>query len=250
MNDKPVSIEKIRKLIDEKVPLRTLFESIKRLQEEYEQGHHGLRLQEVAGGYQFRTKASYSKYVQDLFRLKSLTLSASALEVLAIVAYKQPISRSEVDKIRGVDNAHILRALIEKRLIKASGRSDELGRPTIYNTTSEFLEVFSLSTIEDLPPEHELEDMANEGVGKVADIKSLVDERQSDKFMYDEASELDDLSEKINEIRVSTKFTKELVEQQKNRKIKTDVAEKSAFDLLGEYADTTGEDENSSEVDL
>ena len=104
MNDKPVSIQKIRSLIDQDIPLKVIHESLQRLQSEYEEKHHGLRLLEVAEGYQYRTKATYSKYVQDIFKINSLVLSPTALEVLAILAYKQPVSKVEVDKIRGVDS--------------------------------------------------------------------------------------------------------------------------------------------------
>ncbi len=129
MSDRPVSLLKIRNLIDEDISLRLVHESINRLQEEYETKHHGIRLQEVADGYQFRTKATYSKYVQDLLKVTSLILSPTALEVLAIIAYKQPISKTAIDKMRGVDSSHIVRGLMDKRLVKIIGRSEELGRP-------------------------------------------------------------------------------------------------------------------------
>jgi segregation and condensation protein B len=132
MSDKPVALNKIKALIDEDMPLRVIHESIIRLQEEYEVRHHGLRLVVVADGYQFRTKATYSKYVQDLFKVNSLVLSPTALEVLAIIAYKQPAAKTEVDKIRGVDSGHIVRGLIDKRLVRVVGRSDEMGRPVLY----------------------------------------------------------------------------------------------------------------------
>ncbi len=173
MSDKPVSIQKIKALIDVAMPLKVIHEALQRLQAEYEQKHHGLRLLEVAEGYQYRTKATYSKYVQDIFKINSLVLSPTALEVLAILAYKQPCSKVEVDKIRGVDSGHIVRALMDKRLVRVVGRSDELGRPVLYGTTPEFLEVFNLPDLAALPPEHELDEMSRaSNVGKIADIKT------------------------------------------------------------------------------
>lgn len=118
MCDRPISIQKIKAQIDVELPLRVVHESIARLQAEYEAKHHGLRLAEVAEGFQFRTKATYAKFVQNLFKFNALVLTPTALEVLAIIAYKQPVSRVEIDKIRGVDSSHIIRALMDKRLVK------------------------------------------------------------------------------------------------------------------------------------
>lgn len=236
MSDKPVSIQKIKALIDEEMPLKVLHESLQRLQAEYEEKHHGLRLLEVAEGYQYRTKATYSKYVQDIFKINSLVLSPTALEVLAILAYKQPVSKVEVDKIRGVDSGHIVRALMDKRLVRVVGRSDELGRPVLYGTTPEFLEVFNLPDISALPPEHELDEMSRVStVGKIADIKTLVHDGDKTRFKFDEIEELDMLSESIKNISPETDFTASLKVEEKKR-ISSDGAEiKSAFDLLEEF---------------
>ena len=236
MNDKPVSIQKIRSLIDQDIPLKVIHESLQRLQSEYEEKHHGLRLLEVAEGYQYRTKATYSKYVQDIFKINSLVLSPTALEVLAILAYKQPVSKVEVDKIRGVDSGHIVRALMDKRLVKVIGRSEELGRPVLYGTTHEFLEVFNLPDLAALPPEHELDEMSRiSTVGKIADIKTLVHEGDKARFKYDEIEELDLLSESIKNISSETEFTASLKVEEKKRMLSDGTEVKSAFDLLEDF---------------
>lgn len=235
MNDKPVSILKIKALIDEDMPLKVIHEALQRLQAEYEQKHHGIRLLEVAEGYQYRTKATYSKYVQDIFKINSLVLSPTALEVLAIIAYKQPVSKTEIDKIRGVDSGHIVRALMDKRLVKVAGRSEELGRPVLYATTSEFLEVFNLADLSALPPEHELESMSLPQVGKIADIKTLVHSGDKEKFKFDELHELDELSEAIKNIASDTDFTTSLKVEEKKRISAEGEEIKSAFDLLEEF---------------
>lgn len=236
MSDKPVSIQKIKSLIDPEMPLKVVHVALQRLQEEYEQKHHGLRLLEVAEGYQYRTKATYSKYVQDIFKINSLVLSPTALEVLAIITYKQPCSKVEVDKIRGVDSGHIVRALMDKRLVKVTGRSDELGRPVLYGTTPEFLEVFNLPDLAALPPEHELDEMSRaSSVGKIADIKNLVNDGDKAKFKFDEIEELDMLSESIKNISAETDFTASLKVEEKKRISDTGVEVKSAFDLLEEF---------------
>lgn len=237
MSDKPVSIQKIKALIDEEMPLKVIHEALQRLQAEYEEKHHGLRLLEVAEGYQYRTKATYSKYVQDIFKINSLVLSPTALEVLAIIAYKQPCSKVEVDKIRGVDSGHIVRALMDKRLVKVTGRSDELGRPVLYGTTPEFLEVFNLPDLTALPPEHELDEMSRaSSVGKIADIKSIVnDGSDKTRFKFDEIEELDMLSESIKNISSETDFTASLKVEEKKRITEDGAEVKSAFDLLEEF---------------
>nr|BDT26904.1 SMC-Scp complex subunit ScpB [Bacteriovorax sp. HI3] len=237
MSDKPVSIQKIKSLIDAEMPLKVVHEALQRLQAEYEQKHHGLRLLEVAEGYQYRTKATYSKYVQDIFKINSLVLSPTALEVLAIIAYKQPCSKVEVDKIRGVDSGHIVRALMDKRLVKVTGRSDELGRPVLYGTTPEFLEVFNLPDLAALPPEHELDEMSRaSSVGKIADIKTLVnDGADKARFKFDEIEELDMLSESIKNISSETDFTASLKVEEKKRMSEDGAEVKSAFDLLEEF---------------
>ena len=233
VSDSPLDLQKIRDRIDrdKKIPLKLVHESISRLQQDYEQSHHGIRLVEVAKGFQFRTKATYAKFVESLFKAPSLVLSPVALEVLAIIAYKQPIARNLIDEVRGVDSSHILRALMDKRLVEVCGRSDDMGRPVVYGTTGRFLELFNLASLEDLPPEHELQSLAdNQDVGDIADIKELVrtSGELKDKFHFDEIEELDALAETIKQVNASTEFTHSIKEQEKK-------GEKSAFDLLEEF---------------
>ena len=238
MSEKPISLQKIKAYIDEELPLRVLHEAIARLQSEYEQGHHGLRLQEVADGYQFRTKAIYSKFVQDIFKVNSIVMTPSALEVLAMIAYKQPVSKSEIERIRGVDSSHLVRALMDKRLVKMVGRSEEeLGRPTLYATTSEFLEVFNLASIADLPSEFELAEMAVNQVGEISDIKSIVNGGTKPNFNFDELAELDELSQNIKAIHADTEFTKLLMNEDKKRLSGDAEIIRSAFDILEEQVD-------------
>lgn len=238
MSDKPVAIQKIKAQIDVELPLRVIHEALSKLQAGYEQKHHGIRLVEVADGYQFRTKATYSKFVQNLFKINSLVLTPTALEVLAIIAYKQPVSKNDVEKIRGVDSSHIIRALMDKRLVKMAGRSEELGRPSLFATTDEFLEVFNLNDLSALPPEYELEEMATKNtIGTIADIKSVVFRSEGKKlFSADEFEELDKLSEDIQHIASDTIFTSLLKSEEKRKPTEGDMSvRKSAFDILEEF---------------
>jgi len=236
MSDRPISLQKIKAQIDEELPLRVLHEALSKLMQGYEAKHHGIRLVEIAEGYQFRTKATYAKFVQNLFKVQSLVLTPTALEVLAIIAYKQPVSKTEIEKIRGVDSSHIVRALMDKRLVKITGRSEELGRPSVFGTTEEFLEVFNLASLDQLPPENELAELATRPeVAAIADIKSVVFGGDKKKFDFDELEELDKLSESIKDIAAETDFTMLLKQEEKRRIEGGDGVKKSAFDILEEF---------------
>jgi len=122
----------------------------------------GIGLAKVAGGYQFRTKEGLSEWLRKLSIPKPMRLSGPALETLAMVAYRQPIMRSEVEKIRGVDSGGVLKTLLERRLLRIVGRSQEPGQPLLYGTTKEFLEIFNLNTLKELPTLKDLDDLMRE----------------------------------------------------------------------------------------
>ena len=133
------------------------------LLEKYGSDDHGFYLAEVAQGYQFRSKPEYGEWIRKLKKITPTKLSRAALETLAVIAYKQPIRRAEVEAIRGVDVGGILRLLLEKRLIKILGRQNVPGRPIIYGTTGRFLEFFSLKDISSLPTLEEIGEAAGFG---------------------------------------------------------------------------------------
>ena len=122
------------------------------LRAEYAGPYRGVRLREVAGGYQFRTVADYADYVKALGRDKPVKLSRAALETLAIIAYRQPVTKIEIEAVRGVDVDGVLNSLLTRKLITVLGRKDVPGRPWIYGTSQQFLEIFNLESITDLPP--------------------------------------------------------------------------------------------------
>ena len=124
--------------------------------------HRGVHLYYVAGGYQFRSAKESSDFVRTLVAPKPLRLTRAQLETLAIVAYRQPITRPEVDDVRGVDSGSSLKMLAERALVKILGRKDEPGRPLVYGTTPGFLELFGLSGLKDLPTLKEFSDLSDE----------------------------------------------------------------------------------------
>jgi len=138
-------------------------ECMKAIESEWsESSDRGIQICCVAGGYQFRTKVSCAEWLKRLNVPKPMRLSGPALETLAIVAYKQPIVRSEIEKIRGVDSGGVLKTLLERRLLRIVGRRDEPGQPLLYGTTKEFLEIFNLKTLGELPTLRDIEDLLRE----------------------------------------------------------------------------------------
>lgn len=130
------------------------------LAQDYEQEGRGLQLAEVAGGYRIVTKAEFAPWLKRLEKVKSPSkLSRSALESLAIIAYKQPIVRAEVEQIRGVETSGVIRTLLERKLVRIVGRKEEPGRPIMYGTTKFFLEHFGLRDLSQLPPLREFKQL-------------------------------------------------------------------------------------------
>jgi len=121
-------------------------------------------LEEVPGGYQLRTKMDNLKFLTRTLKARQFKLSGPALEVLAIIAYKQPVIKHEIDEIRGVESGHLLRALMEKGLVNFEGKSDLPGKPMLYATTKKFLEIFALRNLKELPTLSQIDELLPEGM--------------------------------------------------------------------------------------
>ena len=132
------------------------------LQGERREGLAGVVLHEVAGGWQFRTAPESADFVKRFLKVKPQRLTRAALETLAICAYRQPVTRPEIEDIRGVDSGAVLKALLERRLIKIVGKKEEVGRPILYGTTREFLEFFALKDLGSLPTLREFQELTEE----------------------------------------------------------------------------------------
>ncbi|MFH1242909.1 MAG: SMC-Scp complex subunit ScpB [Pseudomonadota bacterium] len=155
--DKPLSAAEIHGWLSEETRVN-IRQALKELQEEYDAMGRSFVLKEVAEGYQFRTKSGYAPYVLRMLKASPTRLSRPALETLAIIAYKQPVIRQEIERLRGVDVGGILKTLLEKGLIRIMGRKNLPGRPLIYGTAKKFLEVFDLKDLESLPKLKEIKD--------------------------------------------------------------------------------------------
>lgn len=216
MTDKPMSAEKIREHLGPELKLSLFQEAITSLMDDYKKVNHGIELVKIAGGYQLRTKPIRAPLAKKLAKIQTQRLSSGAMETLAIVSYKQPVLKEDIDKIRGVDSSHFIRGLLDKKLIKISGRSELPGRPMEYATTQEFLEVFGLSDLNAMPALRELEQMVpNTQVGddedpRLKEMRKMVSEMKSssDSIMdYDPKEDekfLKDIREKVNSISITT----------------------------------------------
>lgn len=153
-SDRPLSAEDIQRILansDIRSSLEQIQGALNELSRVYGDPSRGMQLTEVAGGYQFRSNQQYTKLIRKLFQFRPPRLSQAALECLSTVAYRQPVTRSEIDAIRGVDSGGTLRSLVERRLVVVVGRHNAPGRPYLYGTSPEFLEFFGLNEISELP---------------------------------------------------------------------------------------------------
>ena len=155
-SSEPLSLARISSVLDG-ADAHTIKSVVEEIQNRLNEGGCGFRLEPIAGGYQYRTIPWCSDYIEKMIRTrKPNTLSKSALETLSIIAYKQPIKRQDIEAIRGVSSGDIIRALIEKDLVKVIGREESLGRPLLYGTTKTCLKLLGLMSLKDLPNPSEI----------------------------------------------------------------------------------------------
>ncbi|MCH2450244.1 MAG: SMC-Scp complex subunit ScpB [Gracilimonas sp.] len=181
-SDEPIPGSKIREIIVEneeqiEITKETVQDFVDKLNERYDENGLSFRIQLLGGGYTFVTESKYH-YWLSIFQHENAyrKLSQSAIESLAIVAYRQPITKPEVDQIRGVDSGYILRQLMEKALIEVSGRADSPGKPLLYRTTKHFLTHFGINSVDELPKPREIDEILKDD--DMAEHRQLLMERQ------------------------------------------------------------------------
>jgi segregation and condensation protein B len=170
-SDRPLSVKQMKDIINEEkestgvtADIKHIEDVIAKLKEKYNNDGYSFMLIEIAGGYRFATKRPYSTWLTKLNKEKlRRRLSQSALETLAIIAYNQPITKSEMEFIRGVNVDYIVGALLEKNLVTITGRAEAPGRPMLYGTTPEFLELLGINSLADLPPLKEIQEIIKSG---------------------------------------------------------------------------------------
>jgi segregation and condensation protein B len=152
----PLKLDRIKEIV--KVGGKEIAQAIEELNQDYEKSERSFRIRKIAGGYQFYALGEFSSYLKELLKTKPIILSSPALETLAMIAYRQPITRLEIENIRGVDSTGVIRNLLEKNLIKILGKKDIIGRPLLYGTTFFFLKHFGLNSVSELPKIEQLND--------------------------------------------------------------------------------------------
>ena len=155
---KPVTVRKLQKGLSE-YSAEEITAAVQVLMEEYKDANRAVEIVEVSGGYQMRTKIVYREHVRRFVKEREGGLTRPMLETLAIIAYRQPVAKRDIDSLRGVDSARTIRQLLDRKLIEIAGRNEELGKPIIFKTTSRFLELFGLKDIRDLPTIREIESL-------------------------------------------------------------------------------------------
>ena len=195
--DEPLTIDRIKKILVQ-AEAGEIREAMAELTAEYEARGGGFYLDEVAGGYQIRTRPQYTDWIKKLIQPKPLRLSKPALETLVIIAYKQPIIRSDIEHLRGVDCGGVIRMLLERKLIRVLGRKEIAGRPLIYATTKRFLEIFDLKNLRDLPTPKEIEELA--AVANEGDLAVIVDSTQESEDYPENSEDSESIREDAQQI--------------------------------------------------
>ena len=157
-SDGPVTLPRLAEVI-EGAERSEIAAAVQELQAEYDSAGRGFRIAEVAGGYQMQTARENADWVKKLYRDRPARMGRATLETLAIIAYKQPMTRAEIEAIRGVDVDGVVATLLDRRLIRIVARKDVPGRPFLYGTTPEFLQLFNLKDLSHLPTLKEMEEM-------------------------------------------------------------------------------------------
>ena len=226
-SDRPVSLASIREVFKgtniKKDRIRRILDN---LAVEYAGGRRGVTLEEVTGGYQLRTKIDNMNFLKNTVKAKPFKLSGPALETLAIVAYKQPVVKSEIDQIRGVESGHLLRALMEKGLCNFEGKAENLpGKPMQYGTTRRFLEIFGLRNLKELPTLSQIDELLPEGIGDEEENKptlSMVTDSMSEEVKsvsYSEGEEeLGKIENELSTITTSSDFFEQEKVRQKQKR--------------------------------
>ncbi|KHD88899.1 MAG: hypothetical protein OM95_06415 [Bdellovibrio sp. ArHS] len=216
-SDRPVSLASL-KLLFKGTNIRgdKIRRALDQLAVEYAGGRRGVTLEEVPGGYQLRTKIDNMEFLKRTLKARQFKLSGPALEVLSIVAYKQPTVKAEIDEIRGVESGHLLRALMEKNLVSFEGKSELPGRPMQYGTTKKFLEIFGLRSIKELPTLSQIDELLPEGIDEQqAEEKptlASITDSMSETFVgaYSQGEdELMKIQEQLEDIATTTNFFEE-----------------------------------------
>ncbi|MCB0378702.1 MAG: SMC-Scp complex subunit ScpB [Bdellovibrionales bacterium] len=224
-SDRPIGIGTFKQVFKgTNIKTKDIKKLLEDMQSLYAESTRGVSLEEINGGWQLRTKVDNMDFLRKLAKARPFKLSGPALEVLAIIAYKQPLVKSEVDQIRGVESGHLVRALMEKGLVCFQGKSELPGKPMQYGTTRKFLEIFGLRNLRELPSLDEIDQLLPDGIGIEEEDEKLSDvtESMSENYVgnYSEGEEeLEKITGTLSEIDTSSEFFEE---EKRRQKVKRD----------------------------
>jgi segregation and condensation protein B len=191
VSESPLTLDRMKEVLGG-VNKKDLQRMLAEMMEDYRKSERGIALVEVAEGFQFRTRPEFGEWVRRLKKVKSTALSQPSLETLAIIAYRQPVVRMDIENIRGVDSGGVVRTLLEKKLIKIIGKKDVPGKPIVYGTSKKFLEVFGLKDLSELPT---LKDLDSLGPPSMEGVLPLEEEKGEGEATPEEESQIPESQE-------------------------------------------------------
>jgi len=215
-SDRPISLLSLKAVFKgSNIKSDKIKRALDRLAVELAGARRGVSLEEVPGGYQLRTKVDNMHFLTRTLKARQFRLSGPALEVLAIVAYKQPVIKAEIDEIRGVESGHLLRALMEKNLVNFEGKSELPGKPMQYGTSKKFLEIFSLRNLKELPTLSQIDELLPEGMTEeeasptLGQLTDSLSQTVGSKYSEGE-EELGEIVNQLSEINTNADFIKQM----------------------------------------
>jgi segregation and condensation protein B len=219
---KPMTFDAIKQVFKHtNIKTKELRKALQEYAESLKEQNRGVYIEEVAGGFQLRTKIENAEFLKHAVKQKAFRISGPSMEVLAIIAYKQPCIKAEVDTIRGVESGHLIRVLMDKGLVQFDGKSDLPGKPMLYKTTKKFLEVFGLRNIRELPSLEEIDQLIPEGIGGEAEESQTLDDL-SNELTLDYATrdqeaeeEFSKITDRLSEISTSSEYFEQEKERQR-----------------------------------
>jgi len=192
-SDSPVQEKRIKNIVEE-LSISKIQNIVEELNADYEASQNAFQIARIGGGYLFVTRPQFSKHIKKYYKGRSKSrLSRAGLEALAIVAFKQPISRPEIDAIRGVNSDGVVKNLLERNLIYISGRSENLGRPLLYSTTPEFLQYVGVNDVSELPKPKEIEDLLGSNQEELPFASDEIDEKITEEISTLDGSDEEEL---------------------------------------------------------
>lgn len=227
-SDKPLSLSMLKQVFQgTTVDIKRIKQTMEELVRIYADPTRGVALEDVNGGWQLRTKLDNIDFLKRIAKTRPFRLSGPALEVLSIIAYKQPIIKNEMDQIRGVESGHLVRALMDKGLVSFEGKTDLPGKPMAYSTTKKFLEIFGLRNLQELPSLGEIDQLLPDGIGEeieeketLSDVTDEMSKHVTTTSYSEGEEELLEITNKLGSITTSSEFFEQEKLRQKQKRDK------------------------------